>query len=98
MSKRTASLIEVDDNNKKVEKAVPTLVKGKGKNQMVMMVRKAPGKSAAQKVQDVLVQHMGVLHSYLYQVWANIKVLKVEHDEIMVKLNEIIQDLTELDV
>ena len=91
-SKRAGTPIEVED---KEEEAELTLVKGKERQKPAP--KKVTGKLAAQKARDGLAQRMGLLHSHLYQVRANIKALKVEHSEVMAELDNIIQELVDMD-
>jgi len=91
-SKRAGTPIEVED---KEEEAELTPVKGKERQRPAP--KKVTGKSAAQKARDGLARRMGLLHSHLYQVRANIKALEVEHSEVMAKLDDIIQELVDMD-
>ena len=95
-SKRQPSPIELSAEESESESKVPS-PKGKGKEQLAP--RKAgTGMSPVQKGCDQLTQHLGLLHSQLYQVRGNIKALEVEHSKVMVELSDVVVELEELDI
>ena len=93
-SKRAPSPIEVDDKSEDEGEMTPAYSKGK----VCVVLKKSDGKSEAQKTRDALVRHLNHLHSQLFQIWAKVKELEVEHVVVMLEVSEIMEVLEDMDL
>ena len=62
------------------------------------MPKKTGGKSEARKTWDALACHLNHLHSWLFQVWAKVKELEVEHAVVMSEVSGIVEALEDMDL
>ena len=93
-SKRAASPIEVDKESRNKVEMTPAQLKGK----VHAGPKKTGGKSEVRKTWDVLAQHLNHLHSWLFQIWAKMKELEVEHTVVILEVSEIMEALEEMDL
>ncbi|KAF8123996.1 hypothetical protein EV363DRAFT_1300045 [Boletus edulis] len=78
-SKWTKLPIILDTNDNIEEDKMPVKAKGKGK----APAKKPTGQTLVQKQRDVLAHWLNLLHSWMYQIWANLKVLEVKQDKML---------------
>ena len=62
------------------------------------MPKKTGGKSEAQKTRDVLARRLNHLHSRLFQIWAKVKELEVEHAVVILEVSKIVEALKDMDL
>ena len=93
-SKRAPSPIEVDDETKDKGEITPAQSKGKAR----AVPKKTGGKSEARKTRDALACRLNHLHSWLFQIWAKVKELEVEHAVVMSEVSEIVEALKDMDL
>ena len=93
-SKRAASPIGVDEKSE--DEGEMTLAQSKGK--VCMVPKKTSSKSEVRKTQDALACHLNHLHCWLFQIWAKVKELEVEHVVVMLEVSEIVEALKEMDL
>ena len=62
------------------------------------MPKKTGGKSEAWKTWDMLARRLNHLHSRLFQIWAKVKELEVEHAVVMSEVSEIVEALKDMDL
>ena len=93
-SKRAPSPIEVDDKSEDKGEITPAQSKGMAH----AVPKKTSGKSEARKTWDVLVHRLNHLHSRLFQIWAKVKELEVEHAMVMSEVSEIVEALEDMDL
>ena len=62
------------------------------------MLKNTGGKSEAQKTQDALACHLNHLHSWLFQIWAKVKELEVDHAVVMSEVSKIVEVLEDMDM
>ena len=93
-SKRAPLSIEVDDESEAKGEMTPAHSKGKA----CAVPKKTSGKSEARKTWDVLACRLNHLHSRLFQIWAKVKELEVEHAVVMSEVNEIVEGLKDMDL
>ena len=92
--KRAPSPIKVNDETE--DKGEVTLAQSKGK--ACTVPKKTGGKSEARKTWDALARHLNHLHSQLFQIWAKVKELEVEHAVVMSEVSEIVEALEDMDL
>ena len=93
-SKRAPSPIEVDDETEDKGELTPAQSKGKA----CAVPKKTGSKVEARKTRDVLVRCLNHLHSQLFQIWAKVKELEVEHVVVMSEVSEIVEALEDMDL
>ena len=93
-SKRAASPIEVNEEIEDEGETTPAHLKGKVR----AVPKKTGSKLKARKTRDVLACCLNHLHSRLFQIWAKVKELEVEHVVVMSEVSEIVEALEEMDL
>ena len=93
-SKRAPSPIEIDEESE--DKGEITLAQSKGK--ACAVPKKTGGKLEARKTRNALACHLNHLHSRLFQIWAKVKELEVEHTVVMSEVSEIVEALEDMDL
>ncbi|KAF8130598.1 hypothetical protein EV363DRAFT_1450400 [Boletus edulis] len=93
-SKRADSSIILDTDDNIKEDETPVKSKGKGK----ALAKKPTGQTPVQKQRDVLARRLNLLHSWMYQIRANLKALEVEQDEVLAEVSNVVGELEELDI
>ena len=93
-SKRAASPIKVDKESGDEGEMALAHLKGK----VHVVPKKTGGKSEVRKIQDVLAQRLNHLHFQLFQIWAKVKELEVEHTVVMLEGSKIVEGLEDMDL
>ena len=93
-SKRAPLPIEVDDETEDEGELTPAQSKGKAR----AVLKKTGGKSEARKTRDTLACCLNHLHFRLFQIWAKVKELEVEHAVVMSEVSEIVEALKDMDL
>ena len=81
--------MEVDDESEAEGEMTPAQSKGKAH----AVPKKTSSKLEARKTWDALVHRLNHLHSWLFQIWAKVKELEVEHAVVMSEVSEIVEVL-----
>ena len=93
-SKRAPSPIDIDEETEDEGEVIPAQLKGKAR----AVPKKTSGKSEARKTRDTLACHLNHLHSRLFQIWAKVKELEVEHAVVMSEVSEIVEALEDMNL
>ena len=93
-SKRAPLPIEVDDETEDEGELTPAQSKGKAR----AVPKKTGSKLEVRKTRDALARRLNHLHSQLFQIWAKVKELEVEHAVVMSEVREIVEALEDMDL
>ena len=92
---RGTSEVKKEKRNRNNEGEItPAQLKGKART----VPKKTSGKSEAKKTREVLAWHLNHLHSRLFQIWAKVKELEVEHAVMMSEVSKIVEALEDMDM